>query len=110
MTSPTESYESPEVIDLSIESAGPWLAVTVSLSVSEVTVGNGVIESLAVPVATLVTEPASMSACVIVCEAVQVMNAPGARGDGVCGHVTVALSSVTAYGAVRSTGPSFWSL
>ena len=79
--------------------------MTVSLSVFEVTVENGVTESFAVPVATLVTKPPSMSAWVIVYEAVQVMNAPGANAEGVCGHVTVALSSVTAYEAVEIDRP-----
>ena len=56
--------------------------------------------------AVFVTEPASRSACVIVYEAVQVTDAPGASSHRTR-HVTVALSSVTDAGPASVTLPVF---
>ncbi len=83
---------------LTIVNAGDCTAVTVSVSVGEVTVPL-------VAEATLVTEPASRSAWVIVYDAVQVIDAPGAR-LAVAGHdSSVALSSLTVNGPDNVTLP-----
>ncbi len=55
--------------------------------------------------AVFVTEPESRSACVIVYEAVHVIEPPGASPPA--GHVTVALSSATVTGPANVTLPVF---
>ena len=74
---------------------------------SAFTVSESSLESMlsTVALAVFVTEPASRSACVIVYEAVQVTEAPGARSPD--GHVTVALSSLTDAGPASVTLPVF---
>src|SRR5450830_691769 len=96
MVAPTALYVVGVAV-LTIVSAGDWTAVTVSVSVGEVTVPF-------VAEATFVREPASSSAWVIVKVAVQVIEAPGAR-LAVAGQVTVALSSLTVNGPARVTFP-----
>ena len=56
--------------------------------------------------ALLTIAPASRSACVTVCEAVQVIDAPGAS-DSVAGQVTVTLLSLTVNGPSSVTLPVF---
>ncbi len=56
--------------------------------------------------AVFVTDPASRSACVIVCEAVQVTDAPGATPPEVSGQLTVTRSSDTVR-SVSDTLPLF---
>ena len=92
-------------MDLSSVSAGFWSAGTVTVSVGESTGLPPVGASMAVALAMLVTEPASRSACVITCVAVQVMKSPIFSGFGVCGQVTVALSSATEYVGYNGTLP-----
>ena len=64
-------------------------------------------------VATFVTEPLFRSACVIVYDAVQVIDSPGSRVPlrlptvVTAGQVTVALSSVTVTGPASGTLPLF---
>ena len=78
--------------------------MTVSVSTFDVTV---LLPCIAVAVAVLTIDPASRSACVTVWLAVQVIDPPTASGVGVCGQLTVALSSVTAYGVTNGTLPLF---
>ena len=88
-------------------SAALWTALTVSLSVFEVTVAA---PKLAVPEAVLVIEPASRSAWVAVSDAVHVMNAPGARLAVTGQNSSLAWLSDTANGPVRVTLPVLVSL
>ena len=77
---------------MTTDSAGFWFAVTVSSSGGDVTGSPS--GSWPVAVATLVTEPASRSAWVIVCDAVQVIDSPGAKLAGAAGQLSsVAMSS-----------------
>ena len=83
---------------MTIDNAGDWTAVTVAVSVGEVVVPF-------VAEAMLVTEPESRSAWVIVYDAVQVIDPPGAR-LAVAGHdSSVALSSLTVNGPDNVTLP-----
>ena len=75
------------------------MAVTVRLTVGDVVVPFDA-------EAVFVTLPASRSAWVIVYDAVQVIEADGAR-VAVGGQVTVALLSVTVNGPLRVTLPEF---
>src|SRR5665647_340660 len=97
MVAPTALYVVGVAV-LTIVSAGEATAVTVSVSVGELTVPF-------VAEATFVREPASSSAWVIVKLAVHVIEAPGARLVGVSGQVTLALSSATLNGPARVTLP-----
>src|SRR4051794_34193106 len=81
--------------------AGVWLVVTVAESVS---VTSAPVGGVPVAVAVLAKLPASMSAWVIVCVAVQSVCSPGFKVNGVAGtqtrlltfgSLTVALVSVT---------------
>ena len=76
-----------------------WTAVTVAVVVGDVVVP---FEALAV----LVTDPASRSAWVIVYEAMQVIEANGAR-VAVAGQLVVALLSATENGPFSVTLPEF---
>ena len=88
----------PGVAVLTRVSAGFWIGDRPSrLSVFDVTVPL-------LAVAVFVSEPASRSAWVIVSEAVQVIEAPGAR-VAVAGQVAVAWSSATVNGPVSVTLP-----
>src|SRR5664280_1212637 len=96
MVAPTALYVVGVAV-LTIVSAGLATAVTVSVSVGEVTVPF-------VAEATFIREPASSSAWVIVKLAVQVIEAPGARLV-VVGQLVVALLSLTVNGPARVTLP-----
>ena len=88
--------------DLRMASTGAavgWGAVTVAVAWLDVTPPP-------LAVARFTIEPASMSACVIVCEDVQVTVAFGAS-VAVDGQVTVTLLSLTVNGPVRVTLPEF---
>ena len=80
--------------------AGDWSAGTVTVALGDVVVPD-------VPLATLVTSPASRSACVVVSEPVQVRLAPGTRPPtGRAGQSTDAMrSSVTPSGSVSVVLP-----
>ena len=86
------------VVALLIVSAGDFVAVIVAVTGLDVTVPS-------VAVAELVTEPVSISACVMAYVAVHVTAAPGARPEGgKAGHVTTAiLLSLTLMDAVEGT-------
>src|SRR5215213_9081131 len=72
MTSPTESYGVPLVIDFTRDSVRVCVAVAVAVSSFDVV-------PLAEAVATFTTEPAFRSAWVTVYEAVHVIASPGSR-------------------------------
>ena len=96
ITSPTAS-KLCSVATFVIDNAGLWTAVTVSSSGFESV-------PFADAFAVFFTEPESRSACVIVYEAVHVIE-PGASPPA--GHVTVALSSATVTGPANVTLPVF---
>src|ERR1041385_414387 len=77
-----------------------WLPVTVTETWFEVS-------PLPEAVALLVIEPASMSACVIVCVAVQVVDAPNASGPLPHGLIVPCLSSLTVNGPASVVFPLF---
>ena len=92
------------VVDLTIDRAGVWVEVIVSEVVGDVVVPDFAL-------AVLVTLPASTSACVVVYEPVQVMNAPGARPAPMEGHETDAiLLSVTVMAEVSVALPALVTL
>ena len=62
---------------------------------------------MAEAVATLVIEPASISACVIVCVDVHEVIAPGASGPEPHGVIVPCLSSVIVNGSLSGTLPEF---
>ncbi len=94
MTSPT--FENVEgFADLLRATSAASTAVTVAIADAEE------MSPLAVfvdAVAVLVREPASKSACVIACVAVQVVDAPGANGPAPQGLIDPSLSSEIANG------------
>src|SRR5437867_1662192 len=94
MVWPTALYEAGLAF-LTRLSALVWVAVTVALAGAEVA-------PLPYAVAVLVLEPASSSACAILCGFVQLADAPGANGP--LPHANVpSLSSVTENGPARVT-------
>src|SRR5437870_3913918 len=94
MVWPTALYEAGLAL-LARLSALVWVAVTVALA-------GGEVAPLPEAVAVLVIEPASRSACVIMCVAVQLVDAPGVNGP--VPHANVpSLSSVTENGPARVT-------
>src|SRR5512139_451968 len=101
MTLPTALYVAGVAV-LTIVSAPFWVALTVSLSGAEV---MGVVPKRPLAVAVLVTEPESRSPWVMVYEAVQVIEAPGARLAVAGQDSSAALSSATVNGPERVTLP-----
>src|SRR5436309_2091977 len=100
MTSPSVLYVAGLAALVRLRAGAP-AAVTVLVAGSDAT---GVVPSRAWPRAVLVMLPASRSAWVTVCVAVQVTLAPGAR-LAVVGQLTLTLSSLTVTGPARVTLP-----
>ena len=98
MTPGTEKFDA--IVDLTMVIAGDCVAVTVAWAF-------GVVAVPSVAFAVLTIEPASISACVMLCEAEQVSEAPGTKPpDGSAGHVTVEiLLSATETALVTVTLP-----
>ncbi len=89
-----------------VDSAATLVMVNAG-ALTAVTVSSSVLESVpfADAFAVFFTDPASRSACVIVYDAVHVIDAPGTRPPA--GQVTVALSSATVTGPANDTLPVF---
>src|SRR5881628_240304 len=98
MVWPTALYETGLAF-LTRLSALVWVAVTVALAGGEVT-------PLPEAVAVLVIEPASRSACTMVCVEVQLVDAAGASGPLPHGLIVPCLSSLMLNGPASVTLPA----
>src|SRR5436309_2123703 len=84
----------------------PLASVIALVSIAcTVALASGEVAPLPEAVAVLVIEPALRSACVMVCVAVQLVVAPGARGPAPQGLIAPCLSSLTENGPASVTLP-----